>query len=145
MNTIEISYDINRSPDSVFAFLTDFDQITRWRELDSLRVEPAGSAHVGKRLVSTVTAMGRSMAFTHEITALNPSERIYSDHFIDGAFPLQSSWRVEPKDGGSRLLWTTEFEGRGIMKLMTPFVRNNIKRGQLKDLGKLKAILEEGN
>jgi uncharacterized protein YndB with AHSA1/START domain len=144
MNTIEISYDINRSPDKVFAFLTDFAQLTRWRTLDSLSIEPAGPIAVGKRVVSAVTAMGRTMAFTHEITKLNPSERTYSDHFVNGAFPLQSSWRVEPKNGGSRLLWTTQFEGRGIMKLMTPLMRANIRKGQLNDLGKLKTILEEG-
>ena len=142
MNRIEIPFDIAREPDDVFAFLTDFSQLTRWRQLDSLRLEPEGSARVGTRLLSTVNPMGRRMEFTNEIVELDPVRRRYADRFLDGTFPIQSGWQVGPRDGGSRLLWTTEFEGRGLMALLTPILRRAIRRGQIEDLGKLKQILE---
>lgn len=43
MNRIEISFYIARTPDDVFAFLTDFSQLTRRRQLDSLRLDPDGT------------------------------------------------------------------------------------------------------
>ena len=128
----------------MFAFVTDFSQLTRWRQLDSLRLEQEGPARVGTRLLSTVNAMGRRMEFVNEIVELDPERRVYDDRFLDGTFPIQSGWRVESHDGGSRLLWTTGFEGRGLMALLTPVSRRAIRRGQVEDLGKLERILEGG-
>lgn len=98
-NRIEIPFDIARAPDDVFAFLTDFGQLTRWRQLNSLRLEPEGPASVGTRLFSTVNAMGRRMEFTNEIVEMDPERRVYDVRFLDGTFPIQSGWRVEPPTG----------------------------------------------
>jgi uncharacterized protein YndB with AHSA1/START domain len=142
MNTIKIDYDIARPPDEVFAFLTDFSQLTRWRTLDSIRLEPNAPAQVGSRLFSTVTAMNRRMEFTNEIVDLNQQRRFFRDRFLAGSFPIQSSWQVEPHNGGSQIKWITEFEGQGLMKLLTPILSRTIRQGQLDDLAKLKQLLE---
>jgi uncharacterized protein YndB with AHSA1/START domain len=142
MHTIDISSEIARPPDAVFAFLTDFPQLRRWRTLESLRVEPAGPVRVGSRLYTTVKGPGGPMHFTNEVTVLDAARRVYDDRALDGTFLIESGWRVEPRGGGSRLHWTTRFAPRGPLVLLTPLLRWLIRRGQLADLKTLKALLE---
>ena len=142
MNTIEIQYDIAQKPDDVFAFLTDFSQLRKWRTLEDFSIEPSGPIHLGSRLFSKVSGIGRPMQFTNEVVELDPTRRVYRDRCLDGTFLIQSGWQVESINGGSRLKWVTEFEAPGLMKLLTPVLRRAIRQGQLQDLLKLKQILE---
>ncbi|HEX5500973.1 MAG TPA: SRPBCC family protein [Thermomicrobiales bacterium] len=142
MQRIEIAYDVERAPDEVFAFLTDFAQLRRWRTLESLRVEPAGPVRVGSRLHTTVKGPRKPMWFTNEVTVLDPGGRAYDDRAIDGTFLIESGWLVEPRAGGSRIRWNTRFGLRGPMALLTPVFRRVIRQGQMQDLGQLKGILE---
>jgi uncharacterized protein YndB with AHSA1/START domain len=142
VNTIEIQYDIARKPDDVFAFLTDFSQLRKWRTLEDFRVEPSGPIHLGSRLFSKVSGIGRPMQFTNEVMELDPTRRVYRDRCLGGTFLIQSGWQVESNNGGSRLKWVTEFEAPGLMNLLTPVLRRAIRQGQLQDLMKLKQILE---
>lgn len=83
------------------------------------------------------------MEFTNEIVEIGPERRVYDDRFLDGTFPIQSGWQVEPRDGGSRIHWATEFEGRGLMRLLTSVLRRVIRQGQVQDLGKLQRTWRE--
>ncbi len=143
MNTIQIQYDIDRSPADVFAYLTDFSQLRQWRTMEDLRLDPEGTARVGTRLLSKVKGIGQPMEFTNEIVELDPTRRVFRDRCLDGTFLIQSNWQVEPHNGGSRLKWITEFEARGLMKLLTPILRRAIRQGQLEDLAKLKQLPEK--
>ena len=143
MNTIEIQYDIARKPEDAFAFLTDFSQLRTWRTMEDLRVEPAGPIRVGSKLFSRVRGPGQSMQFTNEVVELDPAQHVFRDRCLEGTFLIQSSWQVEPNNGGSRLKWVTEFKARGFMKLLTPILRRAIRQGQLQDLMKLKQTLEK--
>src|SRR6266545_1427983 len=128
MQQIEITYDVERPPAQVFAFLTDFSQLRRWRTLESMRVEPDGPIRVGSRLYTTVKGPVGPMRFTNEVTVLDATSRVYDDRAIDGTFLIESGWRVEPRaaggaGGGSRILWNTRFALRGPMVLLTPLLR----------------------
>ena len=142
MNTIEIQYDIARKPNDVFSFLTDFSQLRKWRTLENFRVEPDGPIHVGSKLYSSVSGIGQPMQFTNEVVELDPNRRAYRDRCLDGTFLIQSGWQVDANGEGSRLRWVTEFEARGLMKLLTVVLCRSIRQGQLEDLMKLKQILE---
>lgn len=144
MNTIEIQYDIERKPDDVFKFLTDFSQLRKWRTLEDFRVAPDGPIRVGSRLLTKVNGPGgQPMQFTNEVVQLDTIRRIYRDRCLDGTFLIQSDWQVEANNEGSRLKWGTEFEARGFMKLLTAVLHRAIRQGQLHDLMKLKQILEK--
>src|SRR3990172_5727448 len=134
MNTIEIQYAFDRSPDEVFRVLTDFNQHKQWRTQDEIRLEPPGQARVGTRLLTKVTGIGAFMHFTNEVVELDPARRVFRDRWLDGTFLLQSHWKVDPREGGARLTAITEFEGRGLVALLTPVLRRAIRRGQLGNL-----------
>lgn len=143
MNTIEIHYAFDRSPDDVFRVLTDFNQHREWRSQDEVRLEPPGQLRVGTRLMTRVTGLGAFMRFTNEVVEFDPARRVFRDRWLDGTFLLQSHWRVEPHAGGARLTAITEFEGRGLVALLTPLLRRALRRGQLGNLAKLKRQLEQ--
>ena len=142
MRQIKLNFEIDHPPDEVFAFLTNFEALPTWRSVESIRLEPLGPAQVSTRLYSTVRAMSRKMSFQNEITALDPGSRYYADRFVNGSFPIQSSWWVQPREAGSLVSWTTEFEATGLMAFVPSVLARRIRSGQLKDLEKLKAILE---
>jgi len=134
MRGIDIAYDVAANPDTVFAFLTDFERLRDWRTLESLRTEPTGPLRIGTRLWTTVRGPGGLMAFTNEVTDLDPARRFYRDRFLEGTFPIQSSWSIEEVNGGARIHWHTEYAGRGLLRLIAPFLGQAIRRGQLQDL-----------
>lgn len=142
MRSIRVEFDIRKPPADVFAFLTDFSQLTRWRSIDEIRLEPEGAMRTGTKLHSRVAAMGQKMTFVNEVTQLDPKTHAFRDKFLSGSFPIQSGWQVQPVDGGSRIIWDTQFQPRGIMRLLPFLLASGIRRGQKKDLLKLKQILE---
>lgn len=142
MQRIDIDYDVSRTPDEVFAYLTDFTQLARWRSLDELRVEPDGPLQPGSMLFTRVKGLGRPMTFTNEVVLVDPQHRTYDDRATGGTFLIESGWTVEPHNSGSRIHWSTRFAPRGPMKMLTPVLRSAIRRGQLADLDKLRNILE---
>ncbi|HET7474561.1 MAG TPA: SRPBCC family protein [Dermatophilaceae bacterium] len=114
MRTVQFTFDIAAPPDRVFDELTDLGRLTRWRTLESIRLEPDGPARVGTVLHSTVRGAGR-MQFVNEVTALDRGAHTYDDRSVSGTFPIESGWRVEAVPGGSRVHWTTRYQGRGSM------------------------------
>src|SRR4051794_3503853 len=118
MKTIAFDYDVASSPDKVFAFLTDFDKLTQWRTLESMRVDPPGPLQVGSRLYSKVKGPGQTMEFENRVTELDPARRRYADVFVAGTFPIESSWDVKPHNGGARITWRTNYAGKGLMSLL---------------------------
>jgi uncharacterized protein YndB with AHSA1/START domain len=143
VRSIELAYDVDAPPDEVFSRLTDFDALTTWRTLESIRREPEGQLQVGTRLYSLVKGPGGLMRFTNEVTSVDPQQRVYADRWLDGTFPIESAWRIEPKDGqGARIHWTTHYEPGGRMRLISPLLGTLIRRGQLQDLKKFSALLE---
>lgn len=144
MREIQVEYDIDRPADEVFARLVDARRMTEWRTLESLRVEPDGPLQPGTRLHSVVKGPTGRMTFENEVTRLDGGDHFYADRAVGGTFLIQSSWRVLPRDGGSRIRWTTNYEPRGFLRVLAPMLGSGIRAGQLKDLARLKALLEDG-
>ena len=142
MKSITVRFDVSRPPTDVFAFLTDFSKLTKWRSIDEIRLEPEGALRPGTKLHSRVSAMMQKMTFVNEVTRLDPKTLAYSDKFLSGSFPIQSGWQVQPADNGSRIIWDTQFQPRGTMRFLPFLLANGIRRGQKADLLKLKRILE---
>jgi hypothetical protein len=139
MRTIEVIYHVPAPPD-VFERLTDFAQLTRWRSLESLRLEPDGPLQVGTRIYTTVKGPSQTMQFVNEVTLLDRERRAYDDRSLEGTFPIESAWRVEPDGDGARIYWTTRYEGRGAMRFLSPLLGLMIRRGQRHDLEKFAGL-----
>jgi uncharacterized protein YndB with AHSA1/START domain len=141
------SVEIARTPEDVFAYVTDPSHLAEWQEsVVSTRLEGGGAPAVGSR-VAVVRRMGRSeRTMTMELAELN-SPRSWAVRGIDGPVRGNARGTVEPLDGGARSRVTIEldFEGHGIGKLLVPLVvRRQAQKEMPKNMQNLKERLERG-
>lgn len=141
------SVEINRSPDDVFAYVTDPSCFPEWqdavvaaRRLDS---EPLKA---GSRIELTRRIGKREQTMTSELTEYSPPKS-YSFRVLDGPVRAIGTGRFEPLGDGDRTRFTfdLDFEGHGIGKLLVPLV---VRRQAAKELpeshANLKKQLESG-
>ena len=142
-NTVEIA----RSPEEVFAYVTDPSRLAEWQESAvSTRLEGGAAPAVGSRVV-VVRRVGRGeRTMTVELAELNPPTS-WAVRGIDGPVRGNVKGTVEPLDDGARSRVTIEldFEGHGIGKLLVPLVvRRQAQKEMPTNLQNLKERLERG-
>jgi uncharacterized protein YndB with AHSA1/START domain len=142
---IVTSIEIARSPEDVFAYVTDPSRLTEWQEsLVSSRTEGGGPAAVGSRVTQT-RRVGRSeRTMTSEITEITPP-RTWAVRGIDGPVRGMVRGTVEPvaESERSRVTIELDFEGHGIGKLLVPLVVRRQTREQMPaNVRRLKERLE---
>ncbi len=147
MAPIVRSVEISRSPEDVFAYLTDFSRSLEWQEnLVSASLEGEEPLRVGSHVKMT-RRIGRSeRKMTNEVTDHNPP-RSFGFRGIDGPIRAIGKGTVEPVGDGTRSRFTMEldFEGHGIGKLLVPLVvRRQARSDMAKSQERLKARLESG-
>jgi uncharacterized protein YndB with AHSA1/START domain len=138
VNTIEI----NRTPEDVFAYVTDPTGFTEWQNtVVSAHAEDRNPVHLGSRVVMTRKMGGREQTMTSEITEYEPP-RSYAFRIIDGPVRAHGKGRFEPLDGGTRtrLTFELDFEGHGIGKVLVPLV---VRRQASKELPQSHANLKQ--
>ena len=145
MAPITNSVEIARSPEQVFAYVTDPSRLTEWQESAvSSRLEGGDAPAVGSRVVVVRRVGRRERTMTVELAELNPPTS-WAVRGIDGPVRGNVKGTVEPLDDGARSRVTIEldFEGHGIGKLLVPLVVRRQARRQLpKNEQKLKEVLE---
>jgi len=142
MASIGTSVEIARSPEDVFAYITDVSRHPEWQEgLVAATLESEGPVRVGSRIVHRRKLGLGTVAATSEITAFNPPE-VVGFRGLDGPIRAEGSQRVERVGEGSRVSFEMEMRGHGLGVLMLPVARRQAGR-QVKDSHeKLKRILE---
>lgn len=141
MAPIVHSVEIGRTPDEVFAYVTDPNRFTEWQDgVVSARAEDGSAIHDGSRIVMTRKMGGREQKMTGEITEHDPP-RSYAFRIIDGPVRALGKGRFEPLDGGARTRFTFEldFEGHGMGKVLVPLV---VRRQAAKELPQSHANLK---
>src|SRR5262245_32187043 len=147
MAPIVESVEISRSPDDVFAYVTDPERSTEWQEnLVSASREGEGPVGVGSRLQATRRLAGSERRMTSELAEYNPP-RSFAFRGIDGPVRAHGKGTIESVGDGTRSRFTLEldFEGHGIGKVLVPLVVRRQARTEVpKNLQNLKDQLERG-
>jgi uncharacterized protein YndB with AHSA1/START domain len=142
MATFEIKLVINRPVEEVFAFISNPENLPRWRtatlEVKSISSEPLG---VGSVVRGRFTFLGRPFEGNLEIIAREP-HRSYATRMTEGPFPLEARYTLEPAESGTRLTLVIEGEPGGFFKLAEPLVISLAKRSYEADLNNMKEMLE---
>jgi uncharacterized membrane protein len=142
------SIEIARSPDDVFAYVSDFSRATEWQEnLVSANVEGEGPLAVGSRIRMTRRIGKTERTMTNEVTEHNPP-RSWAFRGIDGPVRAKGQGTIEPVGEGTRSRFTMQldFEGHGIGKLLVPLVvRRQARSDVAKSQARLKERLESGS
>lgn len=141
VNSIEIS----RSPEDVFAYVTDPSHLAEWQE-SVVSVHADSPLTVGGKAVITRRVGRGERTMINEVTEVTPP-RSWRLRGIDGPIRGSVKGTVEPLDEGrrSRVTIALDFEGHGIGKVLLPFVvRRQVRAEMPRNLERLKERLENG-
>jgi uncharacterized protein YndB with AHSA1/START domain len=144
VHTVEIA----RSPEDVFAYVTDPAKFVEWQEA-VVRAAPKSSEPVGQgSQISLTRKVGRrEQTMTSELTEYAPPKS-YAFRVLDGPVRARGRGTFEPLDDGKRTRFTFEidFDGHGIGKLLVPlFVRRQAAKELPESHASLKRRLEAGS
>jgi uncharacterized protein YndB with AHSA1/START domain len=141
------SVEISRTPEEVFAYVTDPTRFTEWQDaVVSARVMDSNPVKQGSKVALTRRMGKREQTMTSEITEYSPP-RSYAFRVTDGPVRALGKGRFEALDNGARTRFTFEldFEGHGIGKVLVPLV---VRKQAAKELpqshANLKTRLESG-
>jgi hypothetical protein len=142
--------DLARTPDEVFAYLSDFGNDPRWRA-DVLAMKPLGQPGdpegVWSRQIEVRRVPGRTVASEAVVTASEPGKAL-SVRRATGLIRPEARYRFEPYAGGTRLSFELEIALAGATWLLLPavwlFMQLAIRPVLPKDLARLKRLLEAG-
>lgn len=142
MASFEINLVINRPIEEVFTFISNPENLPRWRaatlEVKRISTEPLD---VGSIARGRFTFLGRPFEGNLEIITRQP-HRSYAIRMTEGPFPLEARYALEPTEGGTRLTLVVQGEPGGFFKLAEPLVVSMAKRSYESDLHNLKELLE---
>jgi uncharacterized protein YndB with AHSA1/START domain len=145
MAPIEVSIDIARPQDEVFAYVTDPSRFAEWQAgVVGGHMEDGDATRVGSKCMTTQRIGGAEREVTSQVTRLDPA-RGWSVHGIDGPIRAIVNVTVEPRNGNprSRVTIALDFEGHGIGKLLVPLVVRRQARNEMPaNIQRLKERLE---
>jgi uncharacterized protein YndB with AHSA1/START domain len=138
MPPIVNSFEIDRPPEEVYAYVTDPSRFPEWQD-DVVRVRVDGGRFTTTRRIGRV-----EQNTIQEITERTPP-RSWSCRGVDGPFRPGAAITVEPLGGGSRSRVTIalDFEGHGIGRLLPlDVIRRMAAKTAPKSYRRLKDLLE---
>ena len=137
----QIEIDVPR--ETVAPYAMDPDNATRWYEnIKSVTWVTSKPQTVGSRFAFAAQFLGRRLAYTYEVTEL-VSGRRYVMATAQGPFPMETTYEWEDIPGGGTLMTLrNRGEPSGFSRVAGPMMARAMRRANLKDLGRLKAILE---
>lgn len=136
------SVEIDRSPEDVFAYVTDPSRFAEWQEavVRASRFDE-GPMRTGSSISLTRRVGKREQTMTSELTEYAPP-RSYAFRVVDGPVRARGRGTFEPLSNGERTRFTFELDlaGHGIGKLLVPLV---VRRQAAKELPESHASLKK--
>lgn len=129
----------------VAAFAGDPSNGPRWyANISSVDWRTSPPVAVGSRMDFVAHFLGRRLAYTYEVVALEPSSLLVM-RTVDGPFPMETTYTWEPTpDGGTRMTLRNRGTPSGFSRIAAPIMGLAVKRATTKDLARLKTLLESG-
>jgi uncharacterized protein YndB with AHSA1/START domain len=136
---------IARSPEDVFAVLSDVSKAARWSSntIEETLLTP-GPLRKGSRRRALVKGFAcRPMLNEAEMIEFEQDRRMVVE-VLDGPIPARIVIELTPADGGTRLDWTGIFSPRGLLAPTAPLLARFYRMAFEKDLRTLKALMDRG-
>jgi uncharacterized protein YndB with AHSA1/START domain len=109
------SLEIARTPDKVFAFLTDPATLSQWQDVETVTQLTPGPVGPGTRFREIHKALGRSRVEITEVVTYEPGRR-FEIRMIEGV-PIDARWDFEPAGDQTRLTMTPSWRLPGWLSL----------------------------
>jgi uncharacterized protein YndB with AHSA1/START domain len=135
--------EIARPRAEVAAYAVDPDNAPEWYEnIERVEWETPPPLAVGSRVAFVARFLGRRLAYSYEIRALEPGERLVMST-AEGPFPMETTYTFEATPtGATRMTLRNRGEPSGFTKVAAPVLAAAMRRANRKDLARVKEILE---
>ena len=145
MIQVKASVHIQRSPEEVFKYLSNFENNPQWQSgMVSAKFTSPGPLRVGSTYSQEARFLGRPVFSDFEVVEHEPGRRVKITS-TSGTFPITVTRMVEPDgDGGSRVSAVVEGDASGVYRLAEPILRRMVRRSVQGDYQRLKRVLEGG-
>jgi carbon monoxide dehydrogenase subunit G len=137
---IELTIDVARPAEEVFAHLVDLDRLPEWQEsaVESRADEPLAE---GVRIFECRRALGREVHSELEVTEFDRPRRLMLKT-LKGPVRFSVDHRLAEANGGTRLTVVAEGKAGGLMRLGEPMLARTVEAEMRKDFERLKELLE---
>lgn len=146
MTPITTTTEVDRSPEDVFAYVTDPARFSEWqRNVVGGHMDADGPTTVGTKCLTTRRIGFAERAVTAEVTHI-AMPRTWGVRGIDGPIRAIVNVTVDPLDEGrrSQLTIDIDFEGHGIGRFLVPLaVRRQARNEMPANLRSAKERLEQ--
>ena len=134
---------IGRPVDVVAGYAADPSNAPAWYvNIESAQWQTEPPLRAGSRVAFTARFLGRHLNYTYQISEFVPDQRLVM-RTAQGPFPMETTYTWQPVDDNStKMSLRNRGEPAGFSKLATPFMAAAMRRANLKDLSKLRQILE---
>jgi uncharacterized membrane protein len=145
MRPVTVTVDIERPPEDVFGFVSDFENNPRWqRGMRSCRWTSPAPLAVGSTYDQLARFLGKDVASSFEVVEHEP-HRWVKITSTAGPFPITETRIVAPRGGtGSTITAVVEGEGAKFFRFAGPLLRPLVERSVRGDYRRLKRLLETG-
>ena len=135
---------IDRACEQVSAYAGDPSNAPEWyANITSVRWQTPPPAAVGSRLDFVARFLGRTMAYTYEITVLDADRLVMRT--AQGPFPMETTYTWRPETPSSTRMTLRNRGGpTGFAAITAPVMAMAVRRANEKDLARLKRIMEAG-
>jgi uncharacterized protein YndB with AHSA1/START domain len=140
MVKVEHTVVVERSPDDVFAYLTEPANLPEW-QVSVLEAKSDGPLAAGATLTELRKFLGVRISSTLEVTEHEPGER-FSLRVVSGPVPLEVRHHLTPANGGTRIDVVLEWEPAAFFEVAQPIVERAVRREFEIDFATLKDLLE---
>jgi uncharacterized membrane protein len=134
---------IDRPCDTVAAYAADPSNAPEWyANIESVEWKTPPPIRVGSRMAFVAHFLGRRLAYTYEITELDPERKLVMCT-AEGPFPMETTYTWEPLgDATTKMTLRNRGKPRGFSKLVGPLMASAMRRANQKDLSSIKRLLE---
>jgi len=134
---------INRPVREVFPYVTDPTLHPHWMPMSDVELATPGEVRVGFRVREKMKVGSRMAPFTFEVAKYTPDASL-TFATIDGPVNWEGTYEVESLgETATRITSSGRVSLKGWQRLLEPFMRGEVRRGEAAELRKLKDLLEQ--
>ncbi|WP_347548851.1 SRPBCC family protein [Pseudalkalibacillus hwajinpoensis] len=143
MIQVRVSISIERPPEEVFRYLSNFENNPKWQSgMIDATFTSRGDLREGSTYDQVATFLGKEIRTTFVVTLYKPYDRIQIKS-VKSTFPITVTREVDLTDNGSLVTAIVEGEPGGLFNILKPLLQKMVQRSVTKDYENLKQILEQ--
>jgi carbon monoxide dehydrogenase subunit G len=138
----EVEVEIARTPEEVFAYLTEVSNLTEWQSgVHEAEIVGGGEPRAGARISESRHLLGRELRTTLEIAEYE-TPRLFVLRALDSPVPFAVRHELERSDGGTRLRVVGEGDAGLLPGFAAGLMARRAEKQFRRDFERLKRILE---